>query len=237
MAKSYVITNNEKLKRFFRFGGKLNDVVVRVGILTGKTKYPKGHRGSKSDRDWLARGARRIDPRELARRAQVRRAKRHLAEIESVNVRKLELKRIREAFREQGISSRGLARKKAGAVAVAKVAGVLGSFARYHSHGIRSLGFKPTGKSTGRVVLPIANIHRTLMDTRDPTPALKALGINAKNAVRQRLVAAGHVDTGKLLRNTQYEIISASDKKRFDAEAKAERARARAERKRRRGAR
>jgi hypothetical protein len=228
MSKSFVITNRQKLDRFLKFGGAINDIVLRVGILSGKPKYPRGHRGSRSDRPRQERG-RRINELELQRRAVVRAGKRHLEAIDDPAARKTELKRIRGLFREMKISSRGLARKKTGAVAVARVAGVINAFEGYHQKGIRGVVIA-LERNVGPLVEGVygrANLVR----------AIRSIGRNAKVAVRHAFVATGHRDTGRLVRNIQYELVSQSEKKRKMAEAKAERARIRAERKRRRGAR
>lgn len=232
-SKSHVITNREKLDRFFKFGGKLNDVVVSVGILTGKTKYPQGHVGSKSRkkrRDDPSRRRVRTTPLQL----RIRGMRRQLRGIESPAARRLELKRMRAQLKAEKLSSKGLGRRKAGPVAVARVAGVMGAFSRYHSRGIESMGFRAGEKRRGRVVLEIRKVGEAVVGARDYTAALKNLGKNAKAAVRRNLVSARHVDTGKLLRNTQYQIVSQAEKRRITAQEKLQRKRARAMKKRRR---
>jgi hypothetical protein len=232
-SKSHVITNREKLDRFFKFGGKLNDVVVSVGILTGKTKYPRGHVGRKSRekrRDDPSRRRVRTTPLQL----RIRGMRRHIRGIESTAIRKLEIKRLRAQLKTEKLSSKGLGRRRAGPVAVARVAGVMGAFSRYHSRGIESMGFRAGEKRRGRVVIEIQKVGEAVVGARDHTTALKNLGRNAKAAIRQNLVSARHVDTGKLLRNTQYQIVSQAEKRRITAQEKLQRKRARAMKKRRR---
>ena len=46
--RKYVVTNRHKLDAFMRDGGKINDLSLLVGQVTGTPKYSKGHVGSKS---------------------------------------------------------------------------------------------------------------------------------------------------------------------------------------------
>jgi hypothetical protein len=225
-SKSHVITNREKLDRFFKFGGKLNDVVVSVGILTGKPKYPQGHVGSKSRkkrRDDPSRRRVRTTPLQL----RIRGMRQHIRGIDNPAMRKLEIKRLRAQLKAEKLSSKGLGRRKAGPVAVAKVAGVMGAYSRYHSRGIESMGFRAGEKRRGVVVFEIRKVGEAVTGARDYTSALKNLGKNAKAAVRRNLVSSRHVDTGRLLRNTQYQIVSQAEKRRITAQEKLQRKRKR----------
>lgn len=227
MALPYVKTNRKKLDAFFRRGGKINDLGMVVGQLSGKPKYPKGHVGSKSrDRSRTGRGGKK-DPREQQRMIQIRRAKKYLSTL-GKEARKSELKRLRAALKKEGLSSRTLGRKKAGAVAVAKVAGVLASRDQYHLRALKA----------GQVLITaeLDKMRETLMGRGKGTMAnsLTALGKGLKEKIRASFKATGHQDTGRLIRNTQYQIYSVGGKAAVARAAKEARALARASKKRRR---
>jgi len=231
MAKSHVITNRRRLNAFLKAGGDINNVVLRVGQLSGKPKYPKGHVGS------LSRGARRatarkITPFEAERRQKIRAARAYLQSIDNPAQRKAETKRIRAEIRAEAkrlgtkISTRGLARKVTAGTAVARVAGVLASQSGYHIFAIQG--------RRGQVRRELDEIRQALHGRGSVSRALKRMGKNAKVAVRQRFAATRHTDTGRLMRNIQYELVDQATMKRERAKAKAERAEARAAKKGRR---
>ncbi len=226
MAKSFVKTNRHKLDAFLRMGGKINDLGLIVGQLTGKPKYPKGHVGSKSrDRSRTGMGDKK-DPKEQQRRVQIRRAKAYLATLPK-EARKSELKRLRAELKGQGLSSRTLGRKKAGATAVARVAGVLASREQYHLRALKR----------GQVLITssVDKMRDSLLGRAGSVAgALIAMGKGLKELIRASFRQTGHQDTGKLIRNTQFQIFSIGGKAAVAAAAKAARALARASRKRRR---
>ena len=222
----FVKTNRHKLDAFMREGGKINDLALIAGQLTGKPKYPKGHVGSKSrDRNRTGMGDKK-DPREQQRLIQIRRAKKYLATL-SKDARKVELKRLRAELKGQGLSSRTLGRKKAGATAVARVAGVLASREQYHLRALKR----------GQVLITASldKMRDSLVNrTGSVAGALTAMGRGLKELIRASFRQTGHQDTGRLIRNTQYEIFSVGGKAAVVKAAKEARALARASKKRRR---
>ena len=227
MAKSFVKTNRKKLDAFFRMGGKINDIGLIVGQLTGKPKYPKGHVGRRSrDRTRSGMGEKK-DPVEQQRLIQIRRAKRYLATLPK-EARKSELKRLRGELKKQGLSSRTLGRKKAGATAVARVAGVLASRGQYHLRALKA----------GQVLITanLDKMRKTLLGHGSGRLAdsLVAMGKGLKGQIRRSFKATGHSDTGRLIRNIQYQIFSIGGKAAVRKAAKEARALARASRKRKR---
>lgn len=227
MAKSYVLTNRKKLDAFFRAGGKIDDIGMIVGQLSGKPKYPKGHVGSRSrDRTRTGMGAKK-DPAEQQRMIQIRRAKKYLATL-GKDARKSELKRLRGELKQQGLSSRTLGRKKAGATAVARVAGVLASREQYHLRALK-LG-------QAAITANLDKMRLTLLGRGSGTMAnsLVAMGKGLKEEIRRSFRATGHKDTGRLIRSTQYQIFSVGGKAAVRKAAKEARALARATKKKRR---
>jgi hypothetical protein len=231
MARSYVRTNRRRLDAFFKEGRKIDDLVLRVGQLTGKPKYPRGHVGSRS-RGPKREPTARIDRLEAQRRKLIRAGRKRLQGIKDPQARKLETKRLRGLIRqfadEQGIkmSTRGLGRKITAGTPVARVAGVLASRSGYHIFAIQA--------RRGQVVRELDSIRDALLGRGFVTSSLKRMGKNSKEAVRQRFRATRHTDTGRLMRNIQYEIVDQATKKRRQAEARAARAAARAAKKARR---
>jgi hypothetical protein len=212
MAKSFVVTNRKRLDEYFRNGGTIEGLVLQVGQLSGKPKYKAGHVGAKS-RDRNRNVRRRIKPEELARRSVIRALRRQLADLPKEQ-RKEAAKDIRRALREKGVSSKGLTRKRQVRTAVAKVAGVLAADDKYH----------------GRAVVQHIPLSRKMLDEINDamkgrggsmTNALKRLGKSLRDAVRGNLSKMQHVDTGKLLRNTQFQLVNRAEKERVDAELKA----------------
>jgi hypothetical protein len=227
MAKSYVKTNRKKLDEFFRQGKLINDIGMIVGQLSGKPKYPPGHVGSKS-RVRSRAGQHDIgrSPEEKQRRLQINRAKRYLATLPK-EARRGELRRLRAQLKGLGMSSRGLGRRKAGAVAVAKVAGVLASRGQYHLRGLKA------GQVT--ITANLDKIRRALLGLGGSVvDGLKAMGSGLKEKIRASFRATGHTDTGKLVRNIQYQIFSIGGKAAVIKAAKEARALARKSKKRRR---
>jgi hypothetical protein len=227
MALPYIKTNRKKLDAFFRKGKSINDLGMVVGQLSGKPKYPKGHVGSKSrDRSRTGLGEKK-DPREQQRMIQIRRAKKYLSTL-GKEARKSELKRLRAVLKKEGLSSRTLGRKKSGAVAVAKVAGVLASRNQYHLRALKA----------GQVLITaeLDKMRKALLGKSSATMAnsLIAMGKGLKEKIRASFEATGHEDTGRLIRNTQYQIYSVGGKAKVAARAKEARALARASKKRRR---
>ncbi len=224
--RKYVKTNRHKLDAFLRMGGKINDLGLIVGQLTGKPKYPKGHVGSKSrDRKRTGLGDKK-DPKEQQRRIQIRRAKAYLATLPK-EARKSELKRLRAELKGQGLSSRTLGRRKAGATAVARVAGVLASREQYHLRALKR----------GQVLITssLDKMRDSLLGRAGSLAgALTAMGRGLKELIRASFRQTGHQDTGRLIRNTQYEIFSIGGKAAVAKAAKEARALARASKKRRR---
>ena len=227
MALPYVLTNRKKLDAFLRKGNSINDIGMVVGQLSGKPKYPKGHVGSKSrDRTRTGMGEKK-DPVEQQRLIQIRRAKKYLATLPK-EARKSELRRLRGELKKQGLSSRTLGRKRAGATAVARVAGVLASSVQYHLRALKA----------GQVLITanLDKMRKILLGKSPGTMAnsLIAMGKGLKEEIRRSFRATGHEDTGRLIRNTQYQIFSVGGKAAVRKAAKEARALARAARKRKR---
>lgn len=227
MALPFIKTNRKELDAFFRKGKSINDIGMVVGIVTGKPKYPKGHVGSRSrDRTRSGMGAKK-DFGEQQRLIQIRRAKKYLATLPK-EARKSELKRLRGELKQIGLSSRTLGRKKAGATAVARVAGVLASRGQYHLMALKR----------GQVLIRanLDKMRKTLMGKSSGTMAnsLIAMGKGLKAEIRRSFRQTGHSDTGKLIRNIQYQIFSIGGKAKVAKVAKEARALARASRKRKR---
>lgn len=221
MALPYIKTNRKLLDAFLRDGKNINDLGMVVGQLTGKPKYPKGHVGSKS-RQKSRKGKHALDitPAEKSRRLQMQAAKRYLNSLPK-EARKGEMKRLRAQLKAAHQTSRGLGRKKAGATAVAKVAGVLASREQYHLRALRR----------GQVLIT-ANLDKMrdslVRRAGSVAGALTAMGRGLKELIRASFRQTGHQDTGRLLRNTQYQIFSKGGKARVLKLAKEERARIRA---------
>ena len=224
-SRFYVLTNRKNLDAFTRAGGKLDDLVMGVGILSGKPKYPPGHVGARSRDAKRERYRRAIGPGELQRRQMVRIYRRQVSQIKDKSLRKQRIKELRRAFKEQGLSSRGLARAVTRGTAVARVAGVLqgttgaGLRSPYH---VRAM--KARGAATEHELEQVA---QAMIRRGNFTRELKQFGQNNKNAVRQSFQATGHGDTGKLFRNIQYQIASKGLKKQWQAEQRALRAESR----------
>jgi len=198
-AKSYVITSRKRLDEYLKKGESLNNVELRVGILSGKPRYPKGHRGRAADRADADRTF-RVKPEELERRAAMRELRKSLRGLDP-KTRKQALKEIRAAFKAKKISTKGLAtRRSKKGTAVAKVAGVLHSRTQYH---VLALDER-------RVVLrrELEDVNRAILRQGDPYREIRQIGQNTKAAVRASMARAGHVDSGRLLRTTQFEIIN-----------------------------
>jgi hypothetical protein len=214
MAKSFVVTNRKKLDAFLRAGNSIEDLEIRVGQLTGKPKYPKGHVGSKSrDRRGIT-PRRRIDPEELRRRQAIRAGRRQLEGLDKES-RKATLRSLRNLFKSAGLSSRTLSRRTGARTPVARVAGVMHAGSAYHVNAI-----------VDRRTALRAELQAILRDMKQGRPVakqLQAIGRNSKDAVRSGVRKAGHFDTGRLYRNTQFEIRSMRGYAKFKADAKRER--------------
>lgn len=223
MAKSYVITNRKKLDAFFKRGNKIEQVEIRVGQLTGKPKYPPGHVGKRSRE---RTGSRKIiDRTELNRRTLIRGYRKQLDNMPKED-RKAAIKAIRAAFKKKGITSRGLTTKRGGAVAVARVAGVLES----GKTGGRPFHVISLNKRQPQFRKELDTIRLALIRGGNVAAALVTVGKNSKAAIRAGIRKSGHEDTGRLLRNTQYEVTDLKGKIEAKRIAKAERAAKRATR-------
>lgn len=227
MALPYVKTNRKKLDEFLRKGGQINDLGLIVGQLTGKPKYPRGHVGSKSrERSRTGQHALAIRPEERQRRLQMRAAKRYLETLPR-EARKSELKRLRAQLKGLGLTTRGLGRKRAGATAVAKVAGVLAGREQYHLRALKQ----------GQVLITssLDQMRESLLGRAGSlTNALTAMGRGLKELVRASFRATGGQDTGRLVRNIQYQIYSVGGKAAAIKAAKEHRALMRLNKRRRR---
>lgn len=227
---SYVITNRKKLDAFLREGGKLDDISLLVGQVSGKAKYPVGHVGSKS-REKNRIPSRKIDQGTLERIAAIRRSTRFLdaknpTEAQLKNADKYAKKTYRAQIRANrkqmisnlkdiGFSARGLGRKGRVATAVAKVAGVIAAdkaTGQYHKRAITNLD-----SWFNRHKIRILN---TMLAGSSPTEFIKHAGEVYKQAIRQAFSATGHTDTGRLYRNIQYQLYSASGKEKVKAREK-----------------
>jgi hypothetical protein len=226
MAKSYVLTNSKKLDAFIRMGGKINDIGMVVGQLTGKPKYPKGHVGRKS-RDRSRVPVDRIHPKERARRARIRALTAQLkgmGKSERKEARKQMVLMLKAEAKAQGEKAkfRGLGRLgRAPAVAVAKVAGVIASrrsTGQYHLEGLKR----------GQVLITssLDHMRKGLLQRADGdvAAALTAMGKGLKELIRAAFRQTGHQDTGKLLRNIQYQVFSKGGKAAVKAAEKEQRA-------------
>lgn len=195
-----------------------------VGQLSAKPKYPKGHVGRRSRE--RSRSGSRLDPKEVVRRQHLRAARRTLSELDG-EARKASLKQLRAAFRQGGMSSRGLGRRSAPATPVARVAGVIASDKRTGQYHRRAM------EQRRRVFrFELESVRAALFGRGDLTARMKQIGINSVRAIRQAFVSTGHVDTGRLLRHIDHEFYSVSGKARVKAAAKEQRALARASRRR-----
>jgi hypothetical protein len=214
MALPYIKTNRKKLEAFLREGGKINDLSLIVGQLTGKPKYPKGHVGKRS-RDRSRTPVDRISQKERTRRARIRalsaqlkgmgKEERKLARKQMVLMLKAEAKAKGEKAKFRGLGRRG----RAPAVAVAKVAGVIASrrsTGQYHLEGLKR----------GQVLITssLDHMRKGLLQRADGNvaAALTAMGRGLKELIRAAFRATGHEDTGKLVRNIQYQIFSIGGK-------------------------
>lgn len=224
----YVVTNSKKLEAFLRDGKKINDLGMVVGQLTGKPKYPRGHVGRRSrDKSRAGKHDLGISPEEKSRRLQMQAAKRYLNSLPK-EARKSEMKRLRAELKASHKTSRGLGRRKAGAVAVAKVAGVLASREQYHLRALRR----------GQVLITTSldKMRNSLLKRGGSVAgALTAMGRGLKELIRASFRQTGHDDSGRLVRNIQYEIYSKGGKSQVLRLAKEERARIRASKKAKKG--
>ncbi len=214
MAKSFVITNRKKLDAFLLAGGKLEDVEIRVGQLTGKPKYPKGHVGSRSRQNRGATPKRRISRRELDRRSFVRAGRKQLEGLDK-DARKAQLRSLRSMFKRAGLSSRTLGRRSPGRTPVARVAGVLHAGSAYHVNAI--VEYRPLFKAE------VEEINRVMHRGRPISRLVQGIGRNSMRAIKASARAAGHFDTGKLIRNTRFELRSMSGFAEFKRQAKVKR--------------
>lgn len=244
MMASRVITNTRRLRKFLAIGGKIEDTVIWAGQVSGRAMYPRGHVGRKS-RDKSSK-RHRIKAPELARRAEIHGYKQDLAKLEKEfgrASRKQAIGALKRYFKARGHGadySRTLAGKKSRRTPVARVAGVLSARDGYHSRGVRNFEHN---------AVPFrVNIIREAHGGKDVSRLMKAMGRGARDSIRKELVAERHVDTGKLKRNTQYQIENLKGSKKSRAETRAQtrrvsqkrrqnrqRARQRAMRQRRRG--
>jgi hypothetical protein len=96
------------------------------------------------------------------------------------------------------------------------VAGVLHSRNPFHLRAIHAR--RATLQFEAQEVL------RATKEGRSAAREIQTIGRNSKEAIRSNIQRSGHVDTGKMLRNTQFEVRSMSGFARFKAKAKAERA-------------
>ncbi len=228
-AKSYVKTSRKRLDEFLDDGKKLNRLIIRVGILSGKPRYPAGWAGSKS-RDRNRQARRHIDQRELNRRATVRALRKNLEETQQkfgkhgAKIRRAMEKEIRAEFRARGVSSKGLRKGvKSRGTAVAKVAGVLHAGSAYH---VTALESRRSG-----VALEVQRIIELIHRGQSAAPIIRGIGQKGRDAVRRNLSAEGHVDSRRLYRTTQFEVIDSPGEREFKAAARLER-RLRAQRRR-----
>lgn len=230
MARSGVVTNRKRLDAFLRAGRKIERLVLRVGQLSGQPKYPKGHVGAKSRGPRGGLPSRRIKGAELRRRAQVRGARRQLEGLDK-GTRKATLGVLKAAFKQRGIKAPTLGRRSAARVAVAKVAGVLHAGSQFHVGPLRA-------RESIRLRENRAIVAAMLRGGAGVPRMMQAQGRNAKAAVRRAIKRARHEDTGRLLRNTQFEIIDRSaaptSKKEYRAAKRRRQTKRRATAKRRR---
>ncbi len=209
----YVKTNSRKLEAFFRDGGKINDLGMVVGQLTGKPKYPPGHVGKKSRGGGTGatrRGHKLRSREELDRQQDIRGLRTQLAGLDE-RERGKATRLLRRALKADGISSRGLVKAKA--TAVARVAGVLASREQYHLRALKR----------GQVLITASldKMRDSLVKrTGSVAGALTAMGRGLKELIRASFRQTGHQDTGRLIRNTQYEIFSRGGKAHVIAVAK-----------------
>lgn len=217
MAKSSVLTNRKRLDAFLAQAGRLDDLSVLVGIVTGKARYPKGHVGRKSRMTRYHR----TRPKTITRRAVVSKIRRHLETMKGKDKRAA-TKMVRQEFRRRGISTRGLATTRRG-TAVARVAGVMAARDDHHRAGIVASEAPREGA--------LAGLWLDVLNGRSPSRGLQQFGRISRDSVRKKLRQTGHIDTGKMLRNTQYQIETVSGKAKAKRLGKARRALARRQRK------
>lgn len=216
-ARSYVVTSRKRLDQFLRDGERLNRIELRVGILSGKPRYPKGWVGKKSREH--GEPTRRIDPSELQRRAAIRSLRKQISKLDP-KTRKQAIKEIRQAFRDRKISTKGLARKRSSkGTAVAKVAGVLHAGTAYH---VTALNLRRP-----ELARELEDVMKALHMSQSPAPIIRGIGKDSRDAVRRQLIKEGHVDSRRLLRTTQFEIVDRKGKIYHQRVAKARRKAAR----------
>jgi hypothetical protein len=223
MAKSYVLTNRKKLDAFMKRGFRIERIEIRVGQLTGKPKYPPGHVGKKSRERTGNRS--KISRTELNRRTLIRGYRKQLDNMPKAD-RKAAVKSLRAMLKKKSISSRGLTTKRGGAVAVARVAGVLES----GKTGGRPFHVISLNKRQPQFRKEIDVLRLALIRGSNVAAELVKIGKNSKAAIRAGIRKSGHEDTGRLLRNTQYEITDLKGKieaKRHEKAIRATRAAAR----------
>jgi hypothetical protein len=132
-------------------------------------------------------------------------------------VRKQALKELKTAFKADGGKAseiRTLGRRTSARTPVARVAGVMTASSGYHINAV-----------VGRRGLLGAELQAVLDDMKRGVSVarrIQAIGRNTKEAIRRSIRAAGHFDTGRLHRNTQFEIRSMQGFEEFKARAKAD---------------
>ncbi len=226
-AKSYVVTSRKRLDAFLTAGDNLSRIELRVGQITGKPRYPKGWVGRKS----RIRGGpaayrkKNVSPQEMRRKAMIRDMRRQMMGMDEDH-RKEAIKAIRAQFKEDKISSRGLVRKSGGGSAelgekegtqVAKVAGVLHAGSSYHLKALNVFNETELPKRTeemGRAM------HRGL----PVTEMVRGIGKEARDRVKLQISREGHVDSGRLLKTTQYQLADTLGKQIAAQERAAKRA-------------
>ena len=206
-AKSYVVTSRKRLDAFLAAGAALNRVELRVGQISGKPRYPKGWVGRKSRIKGAEASYRKklMSPQELQRKSTIRDLRRQMIGMDEDH-RKEAIKAIRASMKAEKISSRGLVRKSGGGSAelgekegtqVAKVAGVLHAGSSYHEKAILEY-------NTGELAARTEAISTAMHAGQPIAGMIISIGQGARDRVKQQISREGHVDSGRLLKTTQF---------------------------------
>jgi hypothetical protein len=200
--RSRVTIDFTKLDDFLSSVDKLTRIVIRVGILEGRTRYPPRRRHDPADTARLQ--SLRKAERPTTRLAAIRRLSRQLKDLErregAKAARKAESE-IRRQFREKGLSSKGLRRRsqRGKGTAVARVAGVHQSGTSYHTAAFdrRRPAFRRE----------LAELERVMREGRAPGPLVKAMGERYREEVRRSIDQLELKESGLLRRSVDFEIV------------------------------
>jgi len=200
MASRFVTIDRRRLDAFLSSADKLSRLVLRVGILSGRDRYPRKRRHDPADTKRLERLSERGGAQtRLGAIRMLNKQLKELGRLQGARKQRQAEREIRRALKAQGLSSKGLVRRGKRGTAVARVAGVHQAGTSYHTVAIDRR--RPSFRRE------LDQVQKAMLAGKNVAPLIISMGERFTKAVKAQVKTEDLWETGRLFATIDFEIV------------------------------